>query len=138
MWVAENGDAARDFSSYGLIDTTKDLSGGILRVKQEGLDDHNAGFKLQYVAAVYWMTRDAAYVEKYRKLWQPEVDLILKHRQKESGLLPKEFYCGDIHTLVDSLSANSNAWRGLRDMAAVLAAVGEQDESPALCGGRRI
>ena len=73
--------------------------------------------------------RDAAFVQSRRDLWRPSVDHILSSREKESGLLPKENYCGDIHTQVYSLNSNANCWRGLRDIAAVLRDMGETAEA---------
>jgi hypothetical protein len=54
---------------------------------------------------------------------------VATNRQPENGLAPKEPYCGDIATLVDSLNSNANAWRGLRDLAAALADAGETNEA---------
>ena len=132
MWVAENGDAAKALAAYGLLDTVEPMAGPILKVNQKGLDYHNAGFKLQFVAYMYWMSRDAAFVRKYQDLWQPEVERILSSRQKDNGLLPKESYCGDIHTVVYSLNSNANSWRGLHDIAAVLADMGQSVEAARL------
>jgi hypothetical protein len=129
MWVAENGDSVRAMAAYGLSDTAKAMLSPILQIHQQGLDYHNAGFKLQLLANMYWLTRDASLIEKYRPLWQPEVDLILKHRQNENGLLPKEFYCGDITNPVYSLNSNANSWRGLCDIAAALDDAGDHAEA---------
>jgi hypothetical protein len=68
-------------------------------------------------------------VKSRRELWRPSVDHILSSREKETGLLPKENYCGDIHTQVYSLNSNANCWRGLRDIAAVLRDIGETSEA---------
>src|SRR5207244_2205354 len=42
---------------------------------------------------------------------------------------PKERYCGDIATPVQSINANAKAWRAIRDLSAMLAEIGEQEQS---------
>jgi hypothetical protein len=73
----------------------------------------------------YWMTRDAEYLGEKRSVWQPVIDFIRSSRQ-ENGLLPKDNYAGDIPQQVISLSSNSTCWRGLRDMAEVIAELGDK------------
>jgi len=81
---------------------------------------HNAGFKLQMLAHYYWLTRDAAFLDSVQEKSTLEVKKILEGRENESGLFPREQYCGDIFTQVYSLHSNGAGWRGLRDFAAVL------------------
>src|SRR5438132_2517958 len=93
---------------------------------------HVAGQKLQLLSYLYWLTRDAAMIRELEPLWRQTVDLILNNREKESGLLPKDRYAGDIATKVYSLNSNANCWRGLRDLAAVLDEIGSGDEAKKL------
>src|SRR6185312_1307756 len=53
----------------------------------------------------------------------------LRSREPEQGLLPPDNYAGDISQQVYSLNSNANCWRGLRDMAAVLAVMGDRERS---------
>ena len=129
LYEAESGDALRSLLVYGLTDDAKQMVEPLLRYVQKGLGFHDAAFRLQMLAHVYWITRDAEFVKSRRELWRPSVDHILNSREKESGLLPKENYCGDIHTQVYSLNSNANCWRGLRDIAAVLRDMGEASEA---------
>src|SRR4051794_11580997 len=45
------------------------------------------------------------------------------------GLGPKQQYCGDISTMVYSLTVNSKGWRALHDLSAMLDEVGEKEEA---------
>ncbi len=129
LYEAESGDALRSLLVYGLTDDAKQMVDPLLHYVQKGLGFHDAAFKLQMLAHVYWITRDAEFIKSRRQLWRPSVDHILSSREKESGLLPKENYCGDINTQVYSLNSNANCWRGLRDIAAVLRDIGETSEA---------
>ncbi len=132
LYEAESGDALRPLLVFGLTDTAKQLSDPLLRYMQKGLGFHDDAFRVQLLAHVYWITRDADFVRSRRDLWQPAIDRILSKREKDTGLLPKENYCGDINTQVYSLNSNANGWRALRDMAAVLRDLGENEESAKL------
>ena len=134
LWVSENGDAVRSLLSLGLLDQAKRMTRPLLGVSQKGVDFHNAAFKLQLVAQVYWLTRDADFVRNNRDLWQPAADLILNSREKTTGLLPRENYCGDITTQVYSLNSEANGWRGLRDIAAVLRDIGQPEPAARIAG----
>src|SRR5678815_596658 len=90
-----------------------------------GLEFHQAAFKLQMLAHYYRLTRDADFVRSIRPMWQKEIDVILKGRETENGMFPREKYCGDIDTRVYSLNSNANCWRALRDMSGVLAELGD-------------
>jgi hypothetical protein len=87
---------------------------------------------LQLLAYFYWLSRDAKTVRAYEPLWRQAVELILNSRVRETGLLPKDNYAGDIKTQVYSLNSNANCWRGLRDVAAMLDDMGDGDEAKKL------
>lgn len=132
LYESECGDAVRSLLLYGLAQEARDMVGPLLNFQRRDTRFHVAGHKLQLLASYYWMTRDAAAVRALEKSWKPVVDLILRERRKSNGLLPPDRYAGDIKQEVISLSSNANCWRGLRDMAAVLADMGERDESQRL------
>src|SRR5206468_3544809 len=71
-------------------------------------------------------------LKKIEPLWQKEIDLILKGRQTENGMLPKEQYCGDVHVFVYSLNSNANCWRALRDMSIVCQETGRTEQAKKL------
>lgn len=127
QYEAECGDAVRALALWGFQDEARQMIVPLLDYKQEGLGSHDAAFKLQMLAHYYWLTRDAAFVREQRQRLVREVEWIVRSREQETGLLPRENYCGDIHTQVYSLNSNANAWRGLRDMAAVVGHLGEED-----------
>src|SRR5262249_49539477 len=93
---------------------------------------HVAGHKLQLLAHYYWVTRDTGYVRAREPVCGPVADLIVTSRLPDNGLLPKDNYAGDISRQVYALSSNANCWRGLRDLAAILADMGEREKSEKL------
>lgn len=129
LYEAECGDAVRAFLLWGWTGEARRMMPPLLDYTRDKLEFHNAGFKLQTLAHYYWVTRDAGFVKSMRARWEREAKLIMEGRETQSGLAPRESYCGDIATPIYSLSANANGWRGLRDMAAVLEDVGEQNEA---------
>ncbi len=134
LYEAECGDTMRSLMMFGQMDVGPGMLKSMLEFNRKATQYHVAGQKLQLVSFFYWMTRDAATVRKLEPLWRQSVDLILKNRESASGLLPKDRYAGDIATQVYSLNSNANCWRGLRDLAAVLDAIGSKEESKKLLG----
>ena len=132
QYEAEGGDAARALLLFGHGGEVRHLLPPLLDYQQKGLEFHDAGFKLQLLAHYYWLTHDAACVRELRPHWQKAADIIVQKREKDTGLLPRENYCGDIDQQIYSLNSNANSWRGLRDLAAVLQDMGERDEAECL------
>lgn len=128
LYEAEGSDAAKSLLLWGRRDDVKKMIVPLLNFTRAGLEYHQAGLKLQLLTTYYWMTRDADFVREQKEKWQKEIDRIISGREKESGLLPREKYAGDIDTRVYSLNSNANSWRGMRDMAAVLDELGEHDQ----------
>ncbi len=85
LFEAESGDALRSLLTFGLQDDAKRMVDPLLAYAQEGLRYHDAAFKLQMLAHVYWITRDADFVRSRAKQWRPSVNIILKEREKEKG-----------------------------------------------------
>jgi hypothetical protein len=132
LYQAESGDFARALLMWNYPVETGRMIPHLLDYTRDGLKFHNAGFKLQTLAHYYWLTRDSNYLRSIRAKWSEEVKRIVEGREQESGLFPREQYCGDIFTKVYSLHSNGACWRGLRDFAAVLADLGEHAESERL------
>ncbi|MDB5321757.1 MAG: hypothetical protein JWN40_3388 [Phycisphaerales bacterium] len=137
LYEAEGGDAVRALLLYGHAADARRMIVPLMDYTRKGLEFHQGAFKLQLLANYYWVTRDVALLREQRARWQKEVDLLVNGREKESGLFPREKYCGDIDTRVYSLNSNANGWRALRDMAAVLAdatELGEVEQAERLKG----
>ncbi len=132
LYQAECGDVARSFMLFGYEHQTLFMLSHMFDYTRDKLEFHNAGFKLQQFSHWYWMTRDKAGVESLRAKWEKEIKLIINGREKESGIFPKERYCGDIAEKVYSLNPNAGCWRGLRDFAAVLDDIGEHERAKEL------
>jgi hypothetical protein len=132
LYEAECGDAVRALMQYGQLADARRMIGPLLTFNRTATRFHVAGQKLQLLADYYWTTRDADYVREKREAWQAAVELIRSNRQESNGLLPADNYAGDIKQQVLSLNSNANCWRGLRDMAAVLADMGEENTAAEL------
>jgi hypothetical protein len=132
LYEGECGDTTRSLLLYGHFDVGPGMLKSMLEFNRKDTQFHVAGQKLQLVAFFYWLTRDAATIRALEPLWRQSVDLILKNREKDSGLLPKDRYAGDIPTKVYSSNSNANCWRGLHDLAAVLEEIGSKNESEKL------
>jgi hypothetical protein len=128
LYVGEGGDTARAFALWGHEMTARQVMPTLFNFTRPGLEYHQAGFKLQMLAHVYRLTRDAEFVRRTRPQWERELNVILSGRDPATGLFPPEKYAGDLAERVPSLNSNANAWRALRDMSAVLE---DQAASPA-------
>ncbi len=131
LYEAECGDGLRGLAMFG-VNNVFPLEARLLDYNQDTLRFHNAGFKLQSLAHLYWLTHDTNLITSLRAKWEKEVKLIVDSREKASGLFPKERYCGDIEKPVYALNPNANCWRGLRDLAAVLDDMGETQRATEL------
>jgi hypothetical protein len=96
---------------------------------RKNLECHQAGFKLNNLCRYYWQTRDPAVVAGLRPRWEKEAARLADSRTNEFGLCPKGQYCGDISTLVYSLTVNAKGWRALRDLSILLAQTGNAAEA---------
>jgi hypothetical protein len=127
MYEAESGDGVLAFLLWGFAPDTAKMFGPLLDYTHEGLEFHNAAYKLQALATYFWMTRNTHLLAARREEWLRDANLLMNAREAKLGLLPRERYCGDIGTKVYSLNSNAAAWRGLRDMAAVLKEMGDTE-----------
>ncbi|MBA3480270.1 MAG: hypothetical protein H0T51_00510 [Pirellulales bacterium] len=132
LYQGECGDTLRSMMLFGHLDAAPAMLKPLLEFNRKATQFHVAGHKLQLLAHFYWMTRDADAVRAYEPLWRPSVELILKSRESNTGLLPKDNYAGDINQQVYSLNSNANCWRGLRDVAAMLDDMDANEESEPL------
>jgi hypothetical protein len=131
QYANETGDSIRSLTLWGHSKTAREALPRLFRYQRPQAVLHDAAFKLEDLADYFFQTRDTTAIEELRLLWRHELDLLLSSRQS-NGLLPKERYCSDIATPVNSLNNNANAWRGLRDMSVVLDECGRPDESEQL------
>lgn len=125
LYEAEGSDAALAFMVWGYPRDMRRLMEPLFDFERKGLEYHQAGFKLANLCRYYWQTRDAAAITELRPRWEKEARRLDENRTGPNGLFPKERYCGDIATPVQSINVSTKAWRGLRDLGAVLAEVGE-------------
>ncbi len=129
LYEAECGDAVRSLLLYGFGREARGMVRPLLDFNRAATRFHVAGHKLQLLTFHHWLTRDADYLRASEPSWGKAVELIRNNRGKENGLLPKDNYAGDVKRQVYSLNSNANCWRGLRDLAAVLADIGESERA---------
>ncbi len=129
LYESEGSDAALAMMVWGYESDMRRLMVPLFDFTRKGLEFHQAGFKLNDLCRYYWQTRDAGVIEELRSRWEREAGRLDTNRTSPNGLYPKEQYCGDIHTFVQSLNVASKAWRGFRDLGAVLQATGHNSEA---------
>ena len=129
LYEAEGSDAAVAMMNWGYETDMRRLMVPLFDFTRKGLEFHQASFKINNLCQYYWQTRDPSSVKELRPHWEKEARRLVDNRTGEHGLFPKEQYCGDIQTPVQSVNVNAKAWRALRDLSAVLAAVGERTEA---------
>jgi hypothetical protein len=132
LYQGECGDAVRSLMLFGFTDDARKMVGPLLDFQRKATQYHVAGHKLQLLTDYYWVTRDAAYLRQKEAVWQPVVDFIISSRKTDNGLLPRDNYAGDINQQVHSLNSNANCWRGLHDLSAVLADMGQVERAEQL------
>jgi len=120
LYQAECGDATRALALFGHTQSAAKTIPALLHYTRDALKYHNAGFKLQMLSHYYWLTHDSNFLMSVRREWTDEINKIAGGLEKDSGLFPREQYCGDIFTPVYSLHSAGAAWRGLRDFATIL------------------
>lgn len=129
LYEAEGSDAALAMMMWGYEADMRRLLVPLLDFTRKGLEYHQAGFKLNDVCRYFWQTRDAGTVRALRPRWEKELRRLVDNRTGPHGLFPAERYTGDISTPAQTLTANSKAWRAMRDVAAMLAELGETAEA---------
>jgi hypothetical protein len=129
IYEAEGSDAAVAMMVWGYESDMRRLMVPLFDFTRKGLELHQASCKLEDLCRYFWETRDGAVLNELRARWEKEAKLLDEDRTAAHGLFPKEQYCGDIHTFVQSLNVNSSAWRALRDLGAVLAEAGDAAEA---------
>jgi hypothetical protein len=134
QYAHESGEAMRGLLYYGQAETAARTLPPIFDYSRKNIELHDGAFKLMNLADYYFLTRDAKTVKDMREQWQKEIDLIVTKRDKTTGLVPAERYCSDIPTPVVSVSTNASCWRGVRDMAVVLADIAQREDNRSLEG----
>lgn len=127
IYSAEGSDSILALLSWGFPREARRLLEPIFDFSRRGLELHQASFKLGNLVRYTRLTGDTAAVRELRPRWAPEAERLVRGRTGPGGLYPKEQYCGDIHTPVQSLNVNAKAWRALHDLAALLADAGEPE-----------
>jgi len=125
LYSSEGSDAALALLVWGYETDFRRLMVPLFDFSRKNLECHQAGFKLNNLCHYYWQTRDAAAVAELQPRWEKATAWLTDTRTNEFGLCPKGQYCGDISTMVYSLTVNAKGWRALSDLGAVLAQVGD-------------
>lgn len=129
MYVGEGGDAIKALALWGQEDVARRLLVPLMDYKRDDLLFHQAGKKLQLLSDYYRLTHDKSWFEEQKDRVALQVNRLVDGREKETGLAPKESYCGDIRTQVYSFNSNANGWAGLVEFSATLADMGNEAEA---------
>jgi hypothetical protein len=129
LYESEGSDAALALLSWGYEGDMRRLMVPLFDFTRKNLECHQAGFKLNDLCQYYWQSRDPKVVAEFRPRWQKEAARLADSRTNEFGLCPKGQYCGDISTLVYSLTVDAKGWRALRDLSTVLAETGNSEDA---------
>src|ERR1017187_7050016 len=127
LYSSEGSDAALALLAWGYDTDFRRLMVPLFDFTRENLETHQAGFQLNNLCHYYWQTRDPSLVADLQPRWEKEAARLTDSRTNEFGLCPKGQYCGDISTMVYSLTVNAKGWRALRDLATVLVETGQSD-----------
>lgn len=129
LYEAEGSDAALALLAFGYQDEMRRLMLPLFQFTRKGLEYHQAAFKINNLCQYYWYSRDPLVLKELRPMWEKEAQLLDKNRTGPGGLYPAEQYCGDIHTFVQSLTVNTQAWRAMRDIGSLLSETGNRKEA---------
>ncbi|HEY2412444.1 MAG TPA: hypothetical protein VGI40_09390 [Pirellulaceae bacterium] len=127
LYEMEGSDAVLALLAWGYADEARELFVPLLDFTRKGLEAHQAGQKINDIVRYWWQTRDTPWVKEMRPRLEREFDRIVSNRNATTGLLPKERYCGDIATPVNSLSVEAKVVRALRDLPPVLRGIGDAE-----------
>jgi hypothetical protein len=127
LYEMEGSDAALAMMSWGYESEARELFVPLLDFTRQGLENHQAGQKINDVVRYWWQSRDTPWVKEMQPRLEREFNRIISNRNPATGLLPKERYCGDIATPVNSLSVEAKVVRALRDLPPVLRGIGETE-----------
>src|SRR5438552_6601185 len=86
LYEHEGSDTAQAMMLFGYEEDMRRLMVPLLDFTRKGLEQHQAGHKLDTVCRYYWQTRDAEFVKSLRPRWQKEVNLLANHRSPTNGL----------------------------------------------------
>ncbi len=129
LYESEGSDAALALLVWGFEKDMRQLMVPLFDFLRKDLECHQAGFKLNNLCRYYWQTRDASIVRELRPRWLKEAGRLTETRTNEFDLCPQGQYCGDISTMVYSLTVDAKGWRALHDLSAVLDEAGEKTEA---------
>lgn len=132
MYVGEGGDAIKALTLWGQTDVARRLLAPLMDYQRTDLLFHQAGKKLQLLSDYYWLTHDKSWFDEQKDRVAVQVNRLVDGREQDTGLAPKESYCGDIHTQVYSLNSNANGWSGLHHFSAALDDMGDNAQAQKL------
>lgn len=124
LYEMEGSDAVLAMLAWGYEKEAREMFVPLLDFTRSGLENHQAGQKLIDIVRYWWQTRDSTWVRQMQPRIEREFTRLISNRDP-AGLLPKERYCGDIATPVNSLSVEAKVCRALRDLPPVLRGIGE-------------
>jgi hypothetical protein len=115
-------------AQYGYMKQCRQAIQAMLAFYQAGIAAYDIGNKLQLSTEYIRLSDDKNFYKLNRPLYRQWMERIFSSRQQnQHGLLPKERISGDIGFMVHALYSNTSAWRGVTEMAQLMAEYHEPD-----------
>lgn len=122
----EGNDAASILGEYGFTEHQKAITEVLLSVPFREYPTWEMGELLSHAAHYYHLSKDTAFIYRHKpKFIQFMENLQSQMSQSTNGVLNAEAFSGDIAEPLVYLHHQAVAWRGMRDMASVITALGD-------------
>ena len=115
-YTDESGTCAMTLAHWGHLEESRRYLEHLAFYTQKGLATHEFGVRLHHFCRLYALTRDDRFLARNLPRMRRWCEWLINDlREEQHGLGTPNNHCGDLHHQVYSLSANSLAWRGIRD-----------------------
>lgn len=120
----EGNDAALVLGEYGFLKHQKAMQEMLLSVPFRQYPNWEMGELLSHAAQYYYISKDTSFIQEHKLKFIHFMENFKKQmNESPNGVLNAEAFSGDIPERLVYLHHQAVAWRGLRDMANVLAGV---------------
>lgn len=117
----EGNDAARILGEYGFLERQKAMHEVLLSVPFRRYRTWEMGELLSHSAQYYHLSKDTAFIRRHEQKFIGFMeDFQAQMEASANGVLSAEAFSGDIPEKLVYLHHQAVAWRGMRDMAAIL------------------
>lgn len=122
----EGNDAAHILGEYGFLDRQKAMHEVLLSVPFRKYRTWEMGELLSHSAQYYYLSKDTAFIQRHEQKFIGFMeDFQLQMDSSVNGVLNAEAFSGDIPEKLVYLHHQAVAWRGMRNMASIMASLGQ-------------